>query len=364
LVDLEERFVVDGQCASKPEVASLVTAVRDAAQCLASSDAGPPTFFELTTAVALLHFKRRDCQAVVLEVGLGGRLDSTNVCVPTVTAITSIGLDHQHILGNTLGEIAFQKAGIIKPGVPVVSGLSGGEAAEVIDRVAHERGAPLVKIGVDFDYCVEPLSETWGSRFDLISKHSSIRDRFGWHLPLDGTHQGRNAAIACTIMDLLEQRGTGSALDSQATGLAQVKCVGRIERFTMPDGCEVILDTSHNIDSISALCDCLEKRAAKRKVTIIFGTSRDKDHVAMLQRLCDTADRLILTRYHGNPRFRETAELLAALPPGRTAVIHECPATALAIARQDAQPPTDHLIVVCGSFFLAAEVRPLLVAAG
>jgi len=364
LVDLEERFVVDGQCAPKPEVASLVAAVREAAQCLASSDAGPPTFFELTTAVALLHFKRRDCQAVVLEVGLGGRLDSTNVCVPAVTAITSIGLDHQHILGNTLGEIAFQKAGIIKPTVPVVSGLSSGEAAEVIDRVAHDRGAPLVKVGTDFDYRAQPIAGAWGARFDLISKNASIRDRREWTLPLDGTHQGHNAAIACTIMDLLQQSGTATSLDAQANGMAGVKCVGRIERFAMPDGGEVILDTSHNIDSIHALCNCIDQRAGGRTITILFGTSRDKDHVPMLKRLCETADRLILTRYHGNPRYRETAELLAALPPGQTAMIQECPETALAVARQDGQPSKDHLIVVCGSFFLAAEVRPLLAALG
>lgn len=360
LIDLEERFVVDGQCASKPDVANLVAAVRDAAGCLASSDAGPPTFFELTTAVALLHFKRRDCQAVVLEVGLGGRLDSTNVCTPAVTAITSIGLDHQHILGDTLGEIAFQKAGIIKPHVPVVSGLSGGEAAEVIDRVASERQAPLMKIGTDFDARTEPLSDDWGSRFDLISKYPSIRQRVGWRLPLDGAHQGRNAAIACTIMDLLEQSGTETSLDAQRRGLAEVKCAGRIERFTTPEGGEVIVDTSHNIDSIGALCDCIDNRAAGRTVTIIFGTSKDKAHIPMLHRLCETADRLILTRYHGNPRYRETTELMAALPPGINATIEECPATALAIARQDACPAKDHLIVVCGSFFLAAEVRPLL----
>lgn len=360
LVELAERFVVDGQRASNREVASLVETVRDAAVCLASSDVGPPTFFELTTAVALLHFKLRDCQAVVLEVGLGGRLDSTNVCAPKVTAITSIGLDHQHILGNTLGEIAYQKAGIIKPNVPVVSGLSDGEAAEVIGRVASERGAPLLKLGTDFDFSSEALRDAWGSRLDLISKHPSVRARRDWLLPLDGSHQGRNAAIACTIIDLLQQSGTETSLDAQASGLAQVQCVGRIERFRMLDGSEVIVDTAHNSDSIDALCNCLDERAAGRTVTVIFGTSHDKDHIAMLQRLCQTADRLILTRYHGNPRYREPAELMAALPPGHTATIQEFPETALAFARQNAQPPEDHLIVVCGSFFLAAEVRPLV----
>src|SRR5690606_13790675 len=133
LVDLEERFVVDSLAATQAEVVELVQAVRQAADSLGDHACGPPTFFDLTTAMALLHFKRSDCRAVVLEVGLGGRLDSTNACAPTVTAITSIGLDHQHILGQTLAEIASQKAGIIKPGIPVISGVAEGEAAEVID---------------------------------------------------------------------------------------------------------------------------------------------------------------------------------------------------------------------------------------
>jgi dihydrofolate synthase/folylpolyglutamate synthase len=361
LIELEERFVVDGQRASKPEVASLIAAVGQAADHLTTTDAGQPTFFELITAVALLHFKKKACQAVVLEVGLGGRLDSTNVCSPTVTAITSIGMDHQHILGNSLGEIAFQKAGIIKPDVPVVSGVVDREPADVIEQVAVQRGAPLLRCGTDFDFKVAAKLDAWGSRFDLASKHPAINDRVDWHLPLDGAHQGRNAALACVILDLLQQSGTNTSTDHQRIGLAEMKCAGRIERFLLADGGEVILDTAHNVDSINALCNCLEQRAAGRTVTVIFGTSRDKDHVPMLNRLCETADRLVLTRYHGNPRYREPDELLAALPPDRSATIRPCPVTALAFARQTAMPPEENLIVVCGSFFLAAEVRPLLV---
>lgn len=361
LTELEERFVVDGQRASKSEVASLITTVGQIADHLATTDAGQPTFFELTTAVALLHFKRQACQAVVLEVGLGGRLDSTNVCSPAVTAITSIGMDHQHILGNSLGEIAYQKAGIIKPNVPVVSGVVDREPADVIEQVASQRGAPLLKCGTDFDFEVAAKLDSWGSRFDLTSMHTAISNRANWHLPLDGAHQGRNTALACVILDLLRQSGTATTPEQQKIGLAEMRCAGRIERFLLPDGGEVILDTAHNVDSINALCDCLQQRAAGRNVTVIFGTSRDKDHVPMLSRLCETADRLVLTRYHGNPRYREPAELMACLPPGRSATIQPCPETALAFARQTAIPPEENLIVVCGSFFLAAEVRPLLV---
>jgi dihydrofolate synthase/folylpolyglutamate synthase len=362
LIDLEERFVVDAIAPEKIEVANLVSTVRNAAAKLGQADSGPPTFFELTTAIALLHFKRQNCGAVVLEVGLGGRLDSTNVCKPTVTAITSIGLDHQHILGETIPEIALQKAGIIKPGVPIVSGLAEGEAADVIDRVAGERAAPLYKIMTDFEVRPDRRVDHWGSTFDLVSHRPEIRPRSAWHVPLDGEHQRRNAALACVIVDLLEQSGTATPLEDQAAGMAGVRCAGRIERFLMPDGGEIILDTAHNVDSISALCECVGNRAGGRSVTVIFGTSRDKTHLPMLRRIDAIADRLVLTRYHGNPRYRDPAEMLAELSPAMAAkaVIEIRPEVAVMKARDSDIRPEDHLIIICGSFFLAAEVRPLL----
>ncbi len=362
LVDLEERFVVDSAAATQAEVVQLVQAVRQAADSLGDHACGPPTFFDLTTAMALLHFKRSDCRAVVLEVGLGGRLDSTNACSPTVTAITSIGLDHQHILGNTLAEIASQKAGIIKPRIPVISGVAEGEAAEAIDAIAAERSAPLYKLGRDFDYRIRPAAERWGEELDLISKRPEIHTRSGWELPLVGKHQGRNSAIACVALDLLTRAGVKTSLQSQARGLAGVRCAGRIERFLQPDGSEILLDTAHNVDSIAALCACLQERAAGRSLSVIFGTSRDKDYRPMVEQLSRIADRIILTRYHGNPRYRDPAEMLAQLPAGVAASIEEFPQAALQQARSCGIAAKDHLVVICGSFFLAAELRPLLLA--
>lgn len=360
LVALEERFVVDGVAATQDEVVHLVGAVREVAAALSEHHCGPPTFFDLTTAMALLHFKRSGCQAVVLEVGLGGRLDSTNVCSPTVTAITSIGLDHQHILGHTLAEIAAQKAGIIKPAVPIVSGLATGEAAETIDAIAQQRRAPLYKIGRDFDFRLAAPGDSWGESLQVISHRREILPRAGWHVPLVGLHQGRNATIACVILDLLARAGVITPLEAQARGLANVRCAGRIERFIQRDGSEILLDTAHNVDSIAVLCECLEQRAAGRSISVIFGTSRDKEHRPMLKRLSRIADRLILTRYHGNPRYRDPAEMLAELPAGTDASIQERPEIALQMARSAAVAAKDHLIVICGSFFLAAEIRPLL----
>jgi len=359
LVDLEERFVVDSEMPTRSEMVGLVRAVREVATNLANQGAGLPTFFELTTAIALLHFKNRACQAVVLEVGLGGLLDSTNVCVPTVTAITSIGLDHQQILGNTLAEIAAQKAGIIKSGVPVVSGVRAGDAAAVIAKTAEQVGAPLFQIGRDFDFRLEPDSAGWRADLTLIPNREPIRRRDGWDLALPGLHQGQNASLACVILDLLGQAGTLTRLEDQAVGLARVRCAGRIERFDLRDGTEVILDTSHNVESISALCEFLESQPGERRITVIFGTSRDKPYRGMLERLAALADRIILTRYHANPRYRDPVDLLAAVPNADVAVIEEYPEAAFSRARAETVSP-HHQIVICGSFFLAAEILPLL----
>jgi dihydrofolate synthase / folylpolyglutamate synthase len=369
LLDLEERFVVDAAMATQQEVVELVQSVRQAVSGLDEHACGPATFFDLTTAMALLHFKRRGCRAIVLEVGLGGRLDSTNVCSPAVTAVTSIGLDHQHILGHSAAEIAAQKAGIIKPGIPIVSGVTDAAAAGPIDAIARRQGAPLYKLGRDFDFRLvesldEPLAEVrddrWTETLELISHHPLIRQRMGWQLPLVGLHQGRNAAIACVILDLLAQAAVPTSLEAQAAGLAGARCAGRIERFPQPDGLEIVLDTAHNIDSIEALCQCLERRAGGRSVSVIFGTSRDKDHRPMLQRLSRIADRIILTRYHGNPRYREPAEMLAEPLSGPSVSIQPHPEVALELAKSAGIAPQNHLIVICGSFFLAAELRPLL----
>lgn len=365
LVDIEERFVVDSEMPSREEMVKLVREVREVATTLANQGSDSPTFFELTTAIALLHFKQRTCQAVVLEVGLGGLLDSTNVCTPTVTAITSIGLDHQHILGNTLAEIAAQKAGIIKPGVPVVSGVRAGDAAEVIGDTAGRTGAPLLQLGRDFDFRLEPETAGWRGHLSLISNREPIRRRDDWELALPGTHQGQNASLACVILDLLDQAGTRTRLEDQARGLARVRCPGRIERFDLPDGTEVILDTSHNVESISALCDFLEGQLGERHITVIFGTSRDKPYRGMLERLATVADRIILTRYHANPRYRDPEDLLAAVPHADVAVIEDHPEAAFARARAEtthagAVSPKSPQIVICGSFFLAAEILPLL----
>lgn len=370
---LEERFQVDGDLPSESEVVGLVDQLASHAEQMAKREVGAPTFFELTTTMALLHFRNRDCQAVVLEVGLGGRLDSTNVCYPSVTAITSIGLDHQHILGNTHAAIASQKAGIIKPGVPIINGVSNPEAHQVIRDVARDQQAPILNVGDDFqchlsgdkDLSADQNASDWTMKFDYVAGNPAVRSRHGWSLAMDGEHQIANAGVALTIMDVLAQSDVTLPLTAQREALSTCRLPGRVERFHLGPNRDLILDTSHNTDSIASLGHCIAARRMGRPVTIVFGTSRDKDHVTMLQQLCEQADHLILTQYHSNPRYREVADLLAALPNNSTQpmpriITQSDPRLALQQAISLLAGP--QLIVVCGSFFLAAEIRPLLQA--
>ena len=358
LHNLEERFRIDGRLSSGEDIIRMVDRIRPVAEKLAKDDGDAPSFFELTTAMALMHFDDYQCDAMVLEVGLGGKLDSTNVCLPSVTAITSIGLDHQRVLGNTTAEIASAKAGIIKREIPVVSGVTDPAANRVITDVANEHQAPLFRIDRDFSFRFQPENE-WGSRVEFEPTNLDLGRPQKFELSLDGQHQAQNAAVAMAVLALL--RGQGVAVTEEAFGaLGNLSCEGRIERFRMPAGRLAIVDTAHNQDSIRALCECLQRRCLEREICVVFGTSGDKSAAAMLNRLSPLADKLLLTRFHSNPRFRPTAELLELVPDAaksRTFVLED-PLEACRSGLKELS--SGGVLVVCGSFFLAAETRDWL----
>ena len=359
LNDLEERFRVDGQPCLPNDLVALIDRVRSVVLDMESDERGAISFFELTTALALLHFHVKSCDAIVLEVGLGGRLDSTNVCLPTVTAITSIGLDHQRVLGNTLAEIAFEKAGIIKPGIPVVSGVRSGEAAEVIGTRANEESCRLYQLGRDFEVQCQP-DPVWGSRIDYHGEKEPLRHSITANLALDGAHQAHNAALAISIVELLRAQGTPANQESIETGLSAVRCPGRIERFQLNDDITLILDTAHNDDSIEALCSCLRQRQQlyENGLAVVFGTSNDKNAGSMLSALREVTETIVLTQYTSNPRFTSSTHLLqiAEKHSFATVQVTDDPVDACRQAKQLVHP--GGTIVVCGSFFLAAETRP------
>ncbi len=352
---LEERFRVDGDPCSVEQMIELVDRIREPAIQLEQAE-DPPTFFELTTAMALLHFDHQQCDAMVLEVGLGGRLDSTNVCAPSVTAITSIGMDHEHVLGHTIEKIAGEKAGIIKPRIPVVSGVSQPEAMAVIQQRAESQAAPLFQLGNEFDVGYQPDPD-WGSSVVVESNHSPLTDRHQFHLTMEGAHQARNAAVATAIVDLLSHQGMSIGASAIQQGMASSQCIGRIERWSLDRNRLAIVDSAHNEDSIEALCRTIRQRCSGRPVVTVFGTSVDKSVEPMLNSLAEVSTHLVLTRFVGNPRYRAPEQLRSFVPESiasQTEVIDEpIPACEAAL---ETTPPGG-VLVICGSFFLAAECR-------
>lgn len=355
---LEERFQVDGRSCSSEQLIALVDRLQIANECVERTT-GSPSFFELTTATALLHFDTEKCDAIVLEVGLGGRLDSTNVCSPSVVAITSIGLDHQHVLGNTLVEIAAEKAGILKEAVPVVSGVVDVDAAEVVKARADQTHSKLYQIDRDFGFDCHPRNR-WGSEVAYQGATPPLSQRESATLSLEGKHQAKNAAMSIAIVDLLRDQGLAIPSEAIRNGLGQLECPGRIERVMLPHNVMGIIDAAHNQDSISALCDCLRDRSADRTIAVVFGTSIDKSAETMIGLLAEVTDELFLTRFHGNPRFFPPADLQPMVAPplaGKTHVVTD-PVQACELALRSVSP--EGTLVICGSFFLAAECRDWL----
>ena len=357
---LEERFRVDGQPCSCEQLISLVQRVKPITE-LVEQAIGSPSFFELTTAIALLHFDAMECDAIVMEVGLGGRLDSTNVCSPSVSAITSIGLDHQQVLGNTLVEIAAEKAGILKAGVPVVSGVADPGAAEVVAARAAASGSPLFQLGRDFDFDYHPMPD-WGSAVDFHGSSPPFSRRESATLLVEGKHQARNAALSIAIIDLLRNQGITIPSEAIKAGLGQLQCAARIERVMLPEDVVGIVDAAHNHDSIAALCDCLRGRLTGRRIAVVFGTSIDKSAEPMLELLADINDEFVLTRFLGNPRSRPPAQLQPLVPAwiAEKTRVMEDPIEACETALASVTP--GGALVICGSFFLAAECRGWLAA--
>ncbi|MBM3980910.1 MAG: bifunctional folylpolyglutamate synthase/dihydrofolate synthase [Planctomycetes bacterium] len=352
LEHVEERIQVNGVPISHAELAALMSDIAPAVRAMEAEVGLPsPTFFEICTALGFLHFVRRRCDFALIEVGLGGRFDSTNVCAPLVSVITNVGLDHTAQLGNTPEEIAYQKAGIIKRRVPVVSGVTQDGARAVVRRVAHGVGAPLWEQGAEFG---------WDCRDSRVTVSTPRATHEGLALGLLGAHQAANAAVACAALDRLSDAGMCVPSCAVARGLAGVKWPARVELVsTRPT---VVLDTAHNVASALALVDALRERVpvagAKR---VVFAVSSDKQYPEILRVLAGYFDHFHLTKYGINPRCvppEKLAATLAAVAPGKPFSTHATSAAAWRAAR--AAAGANDLVCVTGSVFLAGELRPLL----
>jgi dihydrofolate synthase / folylpolyglutamate synthase len=375
LCRVEERFQVDGVPISREELTTLLTEVQQAVRGELTTHHSPltnPTFFEVATAVGFLHFVRRRVEGAVLEVGLGGRLDSTNVCDPAVALITSISYDHTKQLGNRLASIAAEKAGIVKPGRPAVSGAVGPEAQPVIERICRQRGAPLRQLGVDFHFHYQPGQITAQVTQPARVQVSTARRRWPvLELNLLGEHQAANAAVVIACVEVLRKQGWHLPDEAVAEGLREVVWPARLE--VMCRRPLVVLDCAHNVASANALVETLgasfpplsplstRGERSERRRLLVFAGSSDKDLAGMFRVLSPHFAVAYLTRYTDNPRG-VAAEDLAKLwdaNGGGSRILCRNPAEAWHAARSAAG--MDDLICITGSVFLAGELRPLLI---
>ncbi|MBN1954040.1 MAG: bifunctional folylpolyglutamate synthase/dihydrofolate synthase [Anaerolineae bacterium] len=343
-----ERIRVAGELVSRQEVVSLVEELRP----LIARVPGVTTF-EVITAMALTFFARQEVEILVAEVGLGGRLDATNVLSPQVAVITSLSLDHTYLLGETVADIAAEKGGIIKPAVPVVSAPQQAEAAQVLQEISRSRQSPLVMVGEDW---------VWeGRSFDLDRQCFVVRREDGgadslageYEIPLLGHHQLENATTALATLQVLQGQGFDLPRPVVAAGLRQVEWPGRMEILNRDP--LVVADCAHNPYSAQVLRQALEEWFPGRRWVLVFGASADKDIAGMLQGMMPVVDYLIVAR-SDHPRAAapvSLADVAASVGWGAEVAVSLPRAMQRALLVANA----DDGILVTGSIFLVAEAR-------
>lgn len=395
LETIHQRMAIDGNLITDEQLIGALTTLQPVVEAMdAESATGgfrPLTFFEITTAAALLHFSTQKCDAVVLEVGLGGRLDSTNVCEPTTCIITNISIDHTRQLGLTVDKIAFEKAGIIKDSIPVISGAVDPLAADVIADVAVERNAQLFLLDQDFEISeenqsddhlfnfagqVNVKSDQFGMREDNsddgqstgAQADDSLYQLDGLKLGMIGHHQRLNAAITVAAIKTLNDRGWAISEQAIRTGLGRASLSGRTE--VVHQSPTIVIDMAHNEASVNALVETLQndlpawKSSSKR--VLILALSRDKNADEILAPLVPAFDEIVLTKYQDNPRGRCQNELLELAQsiqsdlrsnskPAAELRTSLDPQTAWENVFEELKP--DQSVCIAGSAFLVAELR-------
>ena len=356
LLDYTERIQINGQPISHEQMVELVEIVKPAVARIPKL-----TTFEITTALGFLAFAQQKVDAAVIEVGLGGRLDATNVVTPKVSVITSLSYDHMAVLGNTLALIAGEKAGIIKPGVPVVSAPQKDEALEVLRRVAIEKDSPFTLVGKDITY--KPLNHSLdgqtlqlsvvgcqSSEINLQPSTFQPSKLLTFKLPLLGLHQVENAAIAYAA---LKASGIRISDDAIQKGFAEVNWPARFEvvRRDPP----VIFDSAHNQDSFARLRQALEDYFPGKKVYLIFGASEDKNIPGMFAEIAPKLKLLLVTKAV-HPRALEPEKIQelarqANVPNEAVASVEEAFIRALEMSEKDGS-----IVLSAGSIFVTAEV--------
>ena len=332
LVSFRERIQVNRELISKNEVIRLVEALQPMLKEFHNDH--HPTFFEVVTVMALKFFAEQKCDLVIWETGLGGRLDATNIVTPLASVITNIAFDHQQWLGDTLAKIAAEKAGIIKPSVPVITAADEPEALTMIEKTAREKNAPLIKVAQ-------------ASRLHAAAGTAA--------LPLPGDHQRLNAALALAVVETLQSKipANDSAI---RTGLETVNWPGRLQLVQTQSGQNILLDGAHNVAGAKALLSALGENYPTARRTLILGVLQDKDWPQICRVLAPLAAR-IFTVPVASERTAGARELAAACRVANPAVkIAACDSLRMALD----QAANDRFVVVTGSLYLVGEALELL----
>jgi len=353
-----ERMRVDGDLIGEAEVVRLLPRLQEAVARRERS-LGPLITFDVATALAMLYFREAAAEHVVLEVGLGGRLDATNVVQPPrllATGISSISYDHMETLGHTLGEIAGEKAGIIKPGVPLVTSAQNGEALAVIERIAAERGAPLARAGpagaIGCAYTYTPAGATSnGQTFAVRTPSGGYRDL---RLALLGEHQLENATLALALAEHLREAGLPIGEEAIRRGLEQARWPGRLQVVAREPW--VVVDSAHNADSFARMFVALRRHLAFDRLILVLGVFADKDLSGIAAEVARAEVALVVATTSPSPRSATPEALVAVLHDAapQLAVRSEPDAPAAIAQALEVASPHD-LVCVAGSVYLAGE---------
>ncbi len=350
LVRFTERIKINGEEIGEEEVASLTGWMREKIE--AAGIAPPFTFFDFTTAMALLHFCQKRVDLAVLEVGLGGRLDSTNVVNPLLSIVTNVSKDHEAILGRSILKIAGEKAGIIKKDRPFLTAATQPQVLRLFSKACAERGAPYFRVGKDFRYVRRGEKE-----FDYEGLQRKL-----WSLQLSlwGLHQIVNATTALGAMEILEDLGYPVSIDAMVEGLKEVSWPGRLEVIsTSPD---VVLDGAHNPAGAIVLRESLEKEFRYRHLILLVGIMKDKDAGSILRTLAPLADHIILTKPHTDRASVPTSLFKVLRQNGKRAEIVED--LGEAIGKGISMLDREDLLCITGSLYTVGEARAYLLPGG
>ncbi|MGD0552611.1 MAG: folylpolyglutamate synthase/dihydrofolate synthase family protein [Sedimentisphaerales bacterium] len=352
VVNLHERIMVNSEMITKTAMLGLLNRIYKAVETVSKTSA--PTFFEIMTALAFMHFVDSKADVAVIETGLGGRLDSTNVIKPKVVGITNLSFDHQKQLGSTIEEIAKEKAGIFKHGVPIVTVQQDPNAMRVLRAQAAAVKAPISVTGVDIDFShrFETSPEHGPHNRVCLTTPTSKFEHF--RVPLLGIHQAVNCGLALAMLDKLKSCGFEIDNDKTVSGLAKVKLSGRMEMI-----CEdprILIDGAHNAASIRALMHAIGQSIPYDSMIVIFGCNDDKDVAGMLQELQFGADKVIFTRSNSLKAMSpdELAEKYIAIS-GK--MCQTAPALGEALRLAKNAVGKEDLVCITGSFYLIGQAK-------